>query len=217
MNKRKIFLCEKKKKKNKNLKKMFLKKLTIKSLKYQKKSKIISFQKMYASDLKIDVKFSCENELVDKLSSNLVSEENHKFSYYDSSSDSYPLGKKDIWLFKKDGNWECKAALANEQNETHINKKPTEVLPTYRESFGELEIRRELNLQQDVTKQPQRTLEEDLKLKSIEPICNFSSNIKTYKLNDLKISIENTDFNYHHGTLSAEISNATSEGKTIIL
>jgi hypothetical protein len=108
-------------------------------------------------------------------------------------------------LNKKNQDWECKSPSV-ENGVSHLGKSS---IPTYRENFGELSIRRELNLQQDATKKHQNTLEEDLKKRDIVPFAEFSTKTTIYSVSPtVTMYLDETDFGYKSGHLSCEMFNA---------
>jgi len=159
-------------------------------------------QKANNHDFTIKVTFPVED--VQKFKSTLSSKgkgmeiESHNFetTYYDSvpkkfylkedplvpqgeKFELYTLSKKDIWLRKLNDSWICDSPHRDSEGQTHLDEIVFDRIPHYERHEGEKEIRRELNLQQDMTREAREgiklpTLAEDLKVRmAVVPYANF--------------------------------------------
>lgn len=147
-------------------------------------------------------------------------------TYYDTTEGSFPnqpdkwyfLAKQGKWLCTRDNQWflkqfkilgprSFKAAYGNATKEEF---QKSVYLESAKESFGEREVRWDLNLQQDFTNPLKKSLEQDLEQIGIVPYAKFQNEITRYALNnDFNLTIERFDFGYALGKLSTTIREPT--------
>jgi len=132
-----------------------------------------------------------------------------------SNTKWYELSKSDSWLEKVDGNnWACRVPEKKPvTDESHLLVPRDRRVPKYRQLKGEKEIRRELNIQQDVTRPEQiRSLEEDLESRGIRPFTKIVTKESVFELeNGAQLNVIETDFGYTYAKLNRLCINATIE------
>ncbi|KAF0971675.1 hypothetical protein FDP41_009898 [Naegleria fowleri] len=207
-------------------------------------------QKAFSHDVNINIQFGFENpqQVVDLLKEQGGKvEETNKYTvtYYDSvpqdevlsdaselakqrqSFERYSMTSKDTWLCKitsSDGRttWKC-TYPASEEGKTHLDKPIVERAVAYNTASGEREIRRFLNLQQDMTSEARTgkklaTLDEDLRSRlgvvpfakfdmtetfvSVSPLINYAA---------ISVTLNESSFGYKLGSLNCHVNNATQE------
>lgn len=128
----------------------------------------------------------------------------------------YTLSKKDIWLKQLNNVWHCMCPHADTAGITHLNQQHADRIPHYDEQHSEKEIRRMLNLQQDLTKEAREgiklpTLAEDLKTRmGVVPYASFKYAQATYALPEhFLLDLYSTDFGYNVVYLQSIVRNGT--------
>lgn len=126
----------------------------------------------------------------------------------------YTLTKQDIWLRRLNGSWHCASPHVDTKGKTHLNDKPDDRVPHYDEHNTDKEIRRLLNLQQDLTREAREgvklaELEEDLKTRmGVVPFASFKYQQDTYSLPDhFVLDIFKADFGYTFAQLQTIVRN----------
>lgn len=213
-------------------------------------SQIGMVQKAFSHDVEISVKFvyDDQNVVLDLLKEHggkVEQTSNINVTYFDSvpqeevlpeaaevskerpqTTDKYTMTTKDTWLFKvttQDGTqWKCAYPLVDE-GKTHLEQPLTSRVPMYEEADGEREIRRFLNLQQDMTSEARTgnklpTLDEDLrkrlsivpfaKIDYTETVLSVSQNINYANIN---VTLRDASFGYKLGTLKCSVQNISRE------
>lgn len=216
---------------------------TVKNCLTQNKTFVASassrFQKAFNHDFTIKVSFPVED--IAKFKSTISSKgkgqevENHTFetTYFDSAPkkfhlkedalvpqgekfELYTLSKKDIWLRKLNDVWICDSPHRDADGQTHLDEIVFDRIPHYERHEGEKEIRRELNLQQDMTREAREgiklpTLAEDLKVRmAVVPYAQFKYTHTIFNLPEHMVcDLYATDFGYSMAEIQSIVKNGT--------
>jgi hypothetical protein len=193
--------------------KMFTKKI------FSKFSTPLKLQKSFKHDVALNLKFIVredQTKFIERVTQKgtFIKESQNEDVYYDiiakDAGNPYELGKKDIWLRKRNGHWECKVPQVVD-GLSHIGKDRDYNTPIYTEAFGELSIRKELNLQ-PLANAPAKTLEQDLVERNFAPFATIKSTMKVFSIaKDVDMYLETTDFGYQYGIIKGEEHNAEEE------
>jgi len=140
--------------------------------------------------------------------------------------DKYSMTTKDSWLFnisnEQGSQWKCSYPMVDE-GKTHLDQPITTRVPMYQTAEGEREIRRFLNLQQDMTAEARTgqklsTLDEDLRKRlGIVPFAQYNYTETTVSvapsLNyaNIHVTLQDTSFGYKLGTLKCSVQNISRE------
>lgn len=127
----------------------------------------------------------------------------------------YELTTSDSWLEFVDGkSWICRVAEKNPlTSSSHLDVKRVRRIPKYRILNGEKEIRRELNIQQDVTRpETIQTLEADLASRGIKPFTKITTVETPFNFEKgTQMTLIETNFGYSYAKLQRTCVNATIE------
>jgi len=128
----------------------------------------------------------------------------------------YSLSKRDIWLRLVNNVWMCQSPFKDTKGETHLNLPIDQRVPHFDEQHGEKEIRRELNLQQDMTREAREkiklpSLQEDLAVRmGVVPYASFKYTQTIYNMpENFVMDVYSTDFGYNIAVMSSVVKNGT--------
>jgi hypothetical protein len=128
----------------------------------------------------------------------------------------YTLSKRDIWLRQVNDVWHCMSPYKDTAGRSHLDKAYAERVPHYDEQNGEKEIRRMLNLQQDMTREAREgikmpSLADDLKERmAVVPYANFTFKQDMYSLPDhFVLELFNANFGYTVANIHSIVRNGT--------
>lgn len=128
----------------------------------------------------------------------------------------YTLSKRDTWLRLSNGAWVCQSPFKDTKGDTHLRLPVHERVAHYEEQHGEKEIRRELNLQQDVTREAREkiklpSLTDDLAVRmGVVPYATFKYTQTVYNMpENFVLDVYSTDFGYSIAIMSSVVKNGT--------
>lgn len=134
----------------------------------------------------------------------------------DLKYEMYTLSKKDIWLRTVDNFFLCQTPFKDYDGRTHLQQPIFDRIPHFEEQRGEKEIRRELNLQHDVTREAREgiklpTLQEDLRNRmGVVPYATFKCTQRVFGLpNHFVMDMYSADFGYDIADIQTVVKNGT--------
>lgn len=212
-------------------------------------SQVGMIQKAFSHDVEINVQFVYEDQ---KVVLDMLKEHGGKVelsskcnvTYFDSvpqeevvpevaeiskdrqNFEKYSMTTKDSWLFKittdDSTQWKCTYPMVDE-GKTHMEQSLTNRVPMYEQADGEREIRRFLNLQQDMTAEARTgqklpTLDEDLRKRlGVVPFAKYDftettvSVAPTIHYANINVTLKDSSFGYKLGTLKCSVQNISRE------
>lgn len=213
-------------------------------------SQVGMVQKAFSHDVEISVKFvyDDQNVVLDMLKEHggkVEQTSNINVTYFDNvpqdevlpeaaevakdrpqTQERYTMTAKDSWLFKEitqdSTQWKCSYPNV-EEGKTHLEQPLTSRVPMYQEANGEREIRRFLNLQQDMTAEARTgtklpTLDEDLRKRlSVVPFAKIDYTETTVSVSptinyaNINVTLRDASFGYKLGTLKCSVQNISRE------
>ncbi|KAG2375098.1 hypothetical protein C9374_010102 [Naegleria lovaniensis] len=217
---------------------------------HQLLSQVGVVQKAFSHDVHVNLQFGFENpqqvlDLLKEHGGKVEQTNKYTVTYYDSvpqdevlsdaseyakqrqSFEKYTMTSKDTWLFKitaSDGSttWKCTYPVSDE-GKTHLDKPIVERAFAYNTANGEREIRRFLNLQQDMTSEARTgkklaTLDEDLRSRlGVVPFAKFDMTETLVSVSPIisyaavNVALNEASFGYKLGSLNCHVNNATEE------